>query len=224
VSSIGWKQFITLQEITPAVIKRSMLTAQDIVVKLPGRGYDIRCANISISMPDSALTANTLVVDFEVSRYHFRCGRLYISASDSELVAEDVDLRPIDGDEDFFSASPFRRTRVSMKVAQWYISHVPVQNLLMGQTYTARTMDVFDAHVDLLVNRDKPSDPHSAPPLMPAEALAGLKRTVRLDTLRLHNANVLYGERVEAHGPPGLLIPRQNCPRFRGKLPTHGLV
>ncbi len=34
----------------------------------------------------------------------------------------------------------------------------------------------------------------------------------------------MYADVTALEIPTELLIPRQNCPRFRGKLPTHGLI
>jgi hypothetical protein len=205
VSEIGWRQLVMRQGITAGVMKQSVLTANDILVRLPAPGYEIHCGGIRISVPDSEITATAAYMDFSESRYHLQCGTLRASAADSEISAEAVVLRPLAGDADFFSVSAFRRTRVSLTIAQCYLRRAPVADLLGGKSLSAGTIDIFEPEIDLLVNREKPSDPHSPRPLMPGEALARLGRPVHLDTLAIHSGRLTYGERLEVNGSPGVI-------------------
>lgn len=205
LSQIGWKQLVLQRELTPETVKRSVLMADTVVLLLARHGYEVHCAGMRISMPDSEITAGGVSMDFSESQYSFRCATFRVSVPDSEFSAEGIELRPLAGDEDFFAASAFRRTRARVTVAQCYLRGTDVAAMFKGKTYQARTLDLFTPEIDLLVNRDKASDPHAALPLMPGEALGRIGQALRLDTLSVHDANFVYGERVAADGKPGVI-------------------
>jgi hypothetical protein len=205
VSEIGWKQLIFRKELSPAIVKQSVLTANGVILRLPAFGYEISCARMRVSIPDSDLTATTLFMAFDRARYQLRCGAIHASIADSELSAEGVEFRPLTTDADFFSASAFRRTRVRMTLSQCYIRHAPIIDLLRGKILRAGAIDLFQPEVDLLINRDKTPNARSPHPLMPAEALAGLGGAIHLDSIAIHNARLSYGERLDEKGKAGVI-------------------
>jgi hypothetical protein len=205
VSEIGWRQLIMNRELTSGVVKASVLNAQDVVLKYRRPGYEIHCSNIRISIPDSEMTAGNVSMQFAESGYIVRCGNLRASVADSEFSVEGVEIRPVADDEIFFSSRAFRRTRVNLQIAQGYLRRAPVMDLLQGKRYMAGSLDIFEPVVDLLVDREKPSDPQSPPPLMPAAALTQLGHAFHLDSIIIHDARVAYGERLVARGKPGVI-------------------
>jgi hypothetical protein len=205
VSEIGWRQLIFRQALSPAVVKRSLVTANGVILQLPASRFEVSFTRMRISIPDSELTANAAVMTFDKTRYQLRCGLLHAVVADSEVSAEGIELLPLTTDEDFFAASMFRRTRVRMTVSQCYIKHVSVLALLQGGTLSAGLIDIVKPRIDLLVNRDKLSDPIPRRPLMPAEALAGLGKSISLDTIAVHDGSFIYGERLEEKGKTGII-------------------
>jgi hypothetical protein len=73
VSEIGWMQLITHRSLQPEVIKRSALTASDIILRLTGQREELRCARIRISIPDSGIVADAVSMTFPRSQYRVRC-------------------------------------------------------------------------------------------------------------------------------------------------------
>lgn len=205
VSEIGWKQLFFSRALSPAVVKQSVLTANRVILQLPASRFEVSFTRMQISMPDSELTANAGVMAFDKTRYQLRCGLLYASARDSLVSAEGIQLVPLTTDEDFFAASKYRRTRVRMTVAQAYIKHVSFLTLLQRRKLSARLIDIVQPTINLLVNRNKVPDPNSARPLMPAEALARVGKTIGLDTITVQGGSFVYGERLQETGKTGII-------------------
>jgi hypothetical protein len=205
IIGIGWRQLVAQRELTPEVVKHSVVVADDIVLRIASTGYEIHCGAIRVSIADSEITARSALMEFKNTRYRLRCGTFRAAARDSECSAEDLELAPLAGDDDFFHAQAFRRTRFMLTIAKCRLRGAPVAELLQGKILTARSLEVVKPQLGLLVDRDKFSDPKSPAPLMPGEALARLKRTFRLDTLALHDGKLVYAERLDEKGKPGVI-------------------
>ncbi|HLP15123.1 MAG TPA: hypothetical protein VK470_02625 [Bacteroidota bacterium] len=201
VSGIGWKQLIMERELTPETIRKSVLSAEDVTLRLKaGAGHDIHLGRLRVSVPDSQLTANDFLVEFEKAHYRLRCGVLMASARDSTLTAEGIELRTVAGDDDFFATSAYKKMRYNISIAMCLIRGIAVRELIDGRIFQANSLVLVRPDLDLLVNRDKPPDPNAPHPKMPAEALAAIGRRIALDTLRLQDGKLLYAERNKEQG------------------------
>ncbi|OGU37448.1 MAG: hypothetical protein A2068_10855 [Ignavibacteria bacterium GWB2_35_6b] len=58
---------------------------------------------------------------------------------------------------------------------------------------------------DILVNMDKPYDKSSSKPLMPNEFFSALEETVKVDSLKIINAQLKYCERYAVKATPGII-------------------
>ena len=66
----------------------------------------------------AALEARNLDVEFPRERHGIRCARLRASLPASELIAEGIEMRSLIGDEAFFAAYNYRRTRFHVIVPE----------------------------------------------------------------------------------------------------------
>ena len=159
-------------------------------VKILWRG-DIATNDFSGSVAD----AREIVLSFRQSQYELRCARLRVSVPDSEIWAEALELHPLVEDGKFFASSKFRRTRFRMVLPQCRVTGVDCLELLQGKAYHARSVKVNDASFDILVDMDTPYNKNSSRPLMPNEALSSIKTITKVDRFNITNGRLKYAER-----------------------------
>ena len=153
----------------------------------------------------ASLEATNLVGEFRPSNYGVRCARLRASVANSDLTAEGAELQPLVGDEDLFSAYPFRTTRFRVVVPECRILGLAYGELLQGKSYRATSVRFSEPSFEALVNRDKPVAPFAGSPLMVHEALAAIPKPLQVDNLSIVNGNLRYCERLVAKAEPGVL-------------------
>jgi hypothetical protein len=146
--------------------------------------------------------AHNIELKFPQSRYELRCKRLRVSVPDSEMVAESLGLHPSAGDEEFFRQSKFRRTRLSLVIPQCSMMGLACLELLQGKRYRTRSVQIHDAFLDVLVNKDKPDAIDSSSPLMPNQFLSSIKGNLRVDSMSIMNGRLKYGERFAVDSTP----------------------
>ncbi len=143
----------------------------------------------------SVADAREIVLNFRQSQYELRCARLRISVPDSEILAESLELHPLVEDDKFFAGSKFRKTRFRIVVPQCRVVGADCLGLLQGKTYRAHSVKVNDASIDILVNMDTPYNKNSSRPLMPNEALLSINKITQVDSLNVMNGRLKYAER-----------------------------
>jgi hypothetical protein len=153
----------------------------------------------------SDLDATRIEVAFHRSRYELACGRLRASARDSVLLAEAFELRTLAGDEDFFSAREFRKTRYLLAMPEFRVLGLAYDEMLRGRSNRARSIRFSRPVFDAYVNRDKISDPARPRPLMVHEMLAALPQPLQVDSIAVVDGAVSYRDRVIAGDTPGVL-------------------
>ena len=149
--------------------------------------------------------AEGIELNLPQSRYKLRCKRLYVSAADSKLVAESLAVHPLAGDENFFRGSKFRRTRMSFSAPRCTITGLGCLDLLLGKKYSAHSIEIHDASLDLLLNKDLPDSRDTTGPLMLNEILCSIKPALRVDNVTVMNGRLTYGERFELGAKPALV-------------------
>ena len=153
----------------------------------------------------ASLDATNLDMKFHRAQYGIRCARLRASVPGSELLAEKIDLSPLIGDEEIFTASAFRTTLFRVSVPECRVLGLAYGELLAGKSYRARSVHFPGLSFDALVNRDKPVGPFVKSPLMVNEALGAIHKPLKIDSLSISNGYVKYCERVAAGADPGVL-------------------
>jgi hypothetical protein len=77
--------------------------------------------------------------------------------------------------------------------------------LLEGAPYRARSVLIQDPHLDVLINKDKPGARDTAAVRMPHEMMAALQGFFKLDSVRVVNGRLKYGERFDAGATPAVI-------------------
>ena len=132
-------------------------------------------------LAQASLQATNLEVEFPRARYSIRCARLRASVPDSELIAEESELRPLVGDEEFFAAHDSRTTRFHVVLPECRVLGLALGELLEGKSYRAGSVHFYDPSFEALVDWDKPKNPFRERPLMVHEALAAIPQPLRVD-------------------------------------------
>jgi len=153
----------------------------------------------------AGLDASDIEINFTRANYGFRCARLRASVPGSELIAEGADLSPLTGDKEIFSASAFRTTRFHVIIPECRVSSLDFGELIEGKSYRAGAVTVSRPLFDALVDRDKPVGPLLKRPLMAGEALAAIRKPLRIDSLNINDGRVRYAERVIDGADPGVI-------------------
>ncbi len=164
-------------------------------------GGSIRPDNFAGAVVD----AQDIVLNFLQSQYEIRCGLLRVSVPDSEIVVDTLNLHPVGDDEQSFAGSKFRKTRFRLVVPHASAGGFACLNLLQGKMYHTRIVQIHDAFLDVLVNKDKPSSEEASITLMPNEILFALKEILQIDSLSIMNGRLNYGERFAVGSNPALI-------------------
>jgi hypothetical protein len=175
VSGIGRMQLLWGGGVKPDNLVSSDAEAEDIVLAFPGPGYELRCARLGVSVPDS------------------------------EVVVDDLELRPVGGDEQFFNMSRFSRTRFHLTVPHFLLKGSACISMLNGEIQYARIAQIQEPVLDVLIDNDKGTARDSVRLVMPNELLSSIAHTIQLDSLIVMDGQVNYGERYAAGSKPARL-------------------
>jgi hypothetical protein len=151
---------------------------------------------------NAGLMSQEILLSLTQSHYVLHCKRLSVSVADSEIVVEDLKYHPPGDDEQFFAESKFRTTRFRLVVPHARVIGLSCLEMLQGERYCARSIQINDVTLDALVNRDKPSMKDTSSPFMPNEFLSSIKELLRIDNLSITNGRLKYAERFEVGARP----------------------
>jgi hypothetical protein len=157
------------------------------------------------SFNKTALEADGIVLNFKQLRYAIQCGHIYLSIHDSVMVADSLKFLPLITDAEFFAQSKFRNTRYRLLFPRISVNGLIYGDLLFGDNYRARSINICNAYIDILVDMDKPYDTKSPDPLMPYESLSSLKDTLSVDSLQILDNTLHYNESYEAGAKPAAI-------------------
>jgi hypothetical protein len=149
--------------------------------------------------------AHGIKLSFSTSEYELSCAHLQVSAPDSTLLIEGLAVQPYSDDEQFFAVSKYRTTRFLVDVPTCRVSGLGCLGFMTGKEYRARSVQLDGVSLALLVNKDKPDDPGASLPQMPNEALAGILPPVYIDSVGISNGHVLYNEQFQAGAKPAAI-------------------
>jgi hypothetical protein len=154
---------------------------------------------------NAVVDAHDIVLNFPQEQYALRCGPLRVSVPDSDIVIESVKFHPLGDDGQFFAGSDFRKTRLRIVVPRVRVMGLACLDLLQGKSYRTRSVQFHDAFFDVLINKEKPSAKDTASPPMPNEILSSIRGTLEVDSIRIMNGRLKYGERFAVGAEPGLI-------------------
>ncbi len=153
----------------------------------------------------SVVIVHDVVLTFPSSHYELCCKRLSVSARDSEMLVEALKLQPPGDDEQFFAGSKFRNNRLRLVVPQAKVMGLACLELLQGKNYRAGSVQVHDAALDILLNKDKPDSRDTSGLLMLNEMLSSIRGTLQVDRLSITNGQLKYGERFAVGAKPAIV-------------------
>jgi hypothetical protein len=175
VSGISWMHLLWGGSLGPNDFTNSVVEAQDIVLNLPPSQYQLRCKRLRVSVPDSA------------------------------IAAESLEIHPLAGDEQFFGANAYRRTRLSLRTSKCDVKGLACLELLQGTNFRAHSIQIHDADLDVLLNKDKPDSKDTVGPFMPNDILSSIKKNLKVDRLNIMNGQLKYGERFDLNAKPSFI-------------------
>ena len=153
----------------------------------------------------SVVIVHDVALTFPPSHYELRCERLSVSARDSEMLVEALKLQPLGDDEQFFAGSKFRNNRLRLVVPQAKVMGLACLELLRGKNYRAGSVQIHDACLDILLNKDKPDSRDTTGLLMPNEILSSIKGNLHVDRLGITNGRLQYAERFAVGAKPAIV-------------------
>jgi len=154
---------------------------------------------------NSVVDARDIRLNLGQSQYEIRCGQASVSMPHSEIVVEALKLHPAGNDEQFFAVSKFRKNRLRLSVPRATITGLASLEELQGKMYRARSIQIHDASLDILLNQDKPDSRDTTGLLMPHEILASIEGTLQVDSLRVIDGRFQYAERFELGSKPAIV-------------------
>jgi len=175
VSGISWLSFLGRGDIPSAVLKATVLDAHGIIAVFRKPQYKLQCAQLHVSMPDSAVSI------------------------------EDLEIAPTVKDDAFFANNKFGTTRFKVNMPRCIVYGADCLKMILGRACTARSIIVINPQFDVLADMDVPNDPNSAKPVMPCEAIELAGKTVRIDNAFIQNGRCLYKERYVVGRAPALV-------------------
>ena len=186
----------------------STLTSTISNVKVRGVNWISLLWNRSINSSNSGnllVEVDSVAIIIALEQYRLRCGPLSISGEDSAIAIEDLEYRPLLDDETLFAASEFRTTRYNLVVPKITVAGFACVDLIRRENYRARSAQLSDVVLEVLVNKDKPAAVPVVAPLMPSELLALVDAPLLVDSLIFSNSKLAYGERFDVGAAPAVL-------------------
>jgi hypothetical protein len=154
---------------------------------------------------DAVIDIEGISLGFPSSSYRFQCAGLRASVPESTLLLEDCQLKPFEEDQAFFAGNPYRMTRFDLIIPRCQVTGLSYASWLEKKGFVAAMIEIIQPSLNALANLEKPNNPGSSPPLMVPEALAALKRPLKIETVRITDGLLQYGERLTEKGPPGVV-------------------
>jgi hypothetical protein len=153
----------------------------------------------------SEVIVHDILLSFPPSHYELRCKRLSVSARDSAIFVEALKLQPPGDDEQFFRGSKFRNNRLRLDVPQAKIMGLACLELLKGKNYRAHAVELHDASLDILLNKDKPDSRDTSGLLMPNGVLSSIKGNLQVDRMSIIDGRLQYAERFAVGAKPAIV-------------------
>jgi hypothetical protein len=156
-------------------------------------------------LSDAVLSAHDVVLTFHREQYELRCRLLRVSVPDSDVVVDSLTVQPPGDDEQFFAVSQFRRTRFRVVVPNARVRGLATLELLEGKSYGARSATLHGMLLDVLIDKEKPYAEDTTTHRLPTAILSSIRGTLQVDSLRIMDGGVRYGERYASGARPALI-------------------
>jgi hypothetical protein len=134
-----------------------------------------------------------------------RVGALQASLTDSTLDARGIAFAPTVSDAAFGRSQRYRRGLIKTTVGRIAVQGIDVGAFVLGQGLRARRVELDSMKLDVMIDRRRASDPQRQRRRTPQGWIAGLGRTVSVDSVVIRQGEIVYRERRRNHPQPGVL-------------------
>jgi hypothetical protein len=134
--------------------------------------------------------------------YDFRMGSIRISSCDDSLTIDSLQLMPRYGMYEFGEKLGYSTDRVDMCMAKITVKGIELWPLLVNQRIEAQEVILTDMNVDVFRDRRYP-DTVKIKKILPQAWLRKFPAYVYIDTIKVKNSDVTYGEQIEEADRPG---------------------
>ena len=134
-----------------------------------------------------------------------RVGALQASLTDSTLDARGVAFAPTVSDAAFGRSQRYRRGLIKTTVGRIAVQGIDVGAFVLGHGLRARRVELDSLRLDIMSDRRRASNPQRQRRRTPQGWIAGLGRTVSVDSVVIRHGEIVYRERRGTHPQPGVL-------------------
>lgn len=131
------------------------------------------------------------------SLYLLKVGALHGTSKGDSLALASIEWTPTLSDEAFMQRHPYRTNRYIFSAGPLALTGIDYWNLIENGAGAAALLRVDSLFVDVYCDRTLPMPPESPPPTLPHEAFQAIDMPIRLDTIRVIQADLRYSERAE---------------------------
>ncbi len=153
----------------------------------------------------SEIDIKGITVDFPKSQYKIRCSEARLSIADSTIVADTAAIQPETNDAHFFATSSFRKTRFLAVIPGCIIRGIDFQGMLRNSRWDIRYIEFQRAMFNVMMDKEKPANPHASNPLTPEELLRSIAVPLRIDSFNIIDGKLRYFERFKLDAQPAEL-------------------
>jgi len=134
-----------------------------------------------------------------------RVGALQASLTDSTVDVRGVAFAPPVSDAAFGRSQRYRRGLIKTTVGRIALQGIDVGGFVLGHGLRARRVELDSLRLDIMSDRRRASDPQRQRRRTPQGWIAGLGRTVSVDTVVIRHGEIVYRERRGDHAQAGVL-------------------
>lgn len=134
-----------------------------------------------------------------------RVGALQASLTDSTVDVRGVAFAPTVSDAAFGRSQRYRRGLIKTTVGRIAVQGIDVGAFVLGQGLRARRVELDSLRLDVMSDRRRASNPQRPRRRTPQGWIAGLGRTVSVDSVVIRHGEIVYRERRGTHPQPGVL-------------------
>lgn len=175
-----------------------------------------RMADLAIDPADTAAASRPLfsrTVELAASDFvahphsatAVRVGSLLASLTDSTLEVRGVAFAPTLSDAAFARARPYRRDLIRATIGRIALRGVDVGAFVLGHGVHARHVELDSLRLELTSDRRRPAKSGRQRHRTPQGWIAGLNRTLSVDTVLVRHGEIVYRERRAGRAQPGVL-------------------
>lgn len=139
--------------------------------------------------------------------YDFRLGTINLSSCDDEITMDSVQLLPRFGMYEFGKELGYSTDRVEMCMSKVKIEGIELWSLLVNQKIVAKEIYLGGMNFDVFRDRRYP-DTVKIQKMLPQAWLREFPTYVHIDTIKIENGHVTYGEHIEGADRPGFFYVR----------------